>query len=88
MDDYLFKHDPKDVELANEISRHLENLDIGEFHVSVKGGHVTVSGTVDDFADKRRVTSEIHGFGGIHGITNNVRVNGESSTMVDSDSNI
>lgn len=88
MDNLTIKHDPKDVELANKIGRHLSHLNIGEFHVSVKGGHLTVTGTVEDFADKRRVTSEIHGFGGIHEITNLVQVIGESVTMVDSDSNI
>ncbi len=87
MDDHL-EHDPKDVEQANEISRHLQNLGIGDFHVSVKGGHVMVSGTVDTFADKRKITSDIQGFGGIHGVTNLIRVIGESTTMVDSDSNI
>ena len=88
MDDHRIKQDPKDVELANEISRHLMNLDIGDLHVSVKGSRLTVSGKVDSFADKRRITSEIHGFGGIHEITNLVQVIGESVTMVDSDSNI
>lgn len=82
------KPDPKDVELANEISRHLRGLDLGELHVSVKGGHLTVSGTVEAFADKRRISSEIHGFAGIHEITNLIQVIGESVTMVDSDSNI
>ena len=81
-------HDPKDIEKANEISRHLHNLDIGNLHVSVKGGHVTVSGTVENFADKRRINSEIQGFGGVHEIINLVKVTGESTTMVDSDSNI
>ena len=88
MTNRLIKRDPKDVELANEISRHLNHLGIGDFHVSVKGGHVTVSGTVDDFADKRRITSEIHGLGGILEITNLVHVIGESITPVNSDSNI
>jgi osmotically-inducible protein OsmY len=83
-----FGHDPKDVEQANEINRHLQNLDIGEIHLSVKGGHVTVSGRVENFADKRRITSEIQGFGGVREITNLVRVTGESTTMVNSDSNI
>jgi osmotically-inducible protein OsmY len=82
------QHDPKDAELANEISRRLQNLDIGDLHVSVRGGHATVSGTVDNFSDKRQVTGEIQGFGGIHEVTNLVQVIGESTTMVDSDSNI
>ena len=88
MDDHRIKPDPKDVELANEISRHLRSLDMGDIHVSVKGSHLTVSGKVDNFTDKRRITSEVHGFGGIHEITNLVQVTGESMTMVDSDSNI
>ena len=88
MEDFKIQHDPKDVELANEISRHLRYLNVGDLHVSVKSGHVTVSGQVDDYADKRRITSEIHGFGGIHEVTNLVQVTGGSTTMVGQDSNI
>src|SRR5262249_2557284 len=63
MDDFMIEQEPKDVEVANAISRHLRNLDVGELHVSVKGGHVTVTGRVEAFADKRRVTNLLHGFG-------------------------
>lgn len=88
MEDRPLQQDPKDVEVANEISRHLRYLDLGELHVSVKGGRATVSGKVESFADKRRISSEIHGFGGIHEVTNLVQVIGESTTMVGRDSNI
>ena len=87
MDEQL-EQEAKDGELAHEISRHLHNSDIGELHVSVKGGYVTVSGTVDNFSDKRTVTTEIQGFGGVRGVTNLIKVIGESVTPVDSDSNI
>ncbi|HVZ81608.1 MAG TPA: BON domain-containing protein [bacterium] len=83
-----YEQTPQDVQLASEISRHLQNLGVGELHVSVKGGHATISGSVDNFSDKRRVTGDVQGFGGIHGVTNLIRVTGESTTMVESDSNI
>ena len=66
--------DPRDVELEHEVSQHLHNLGVERYHVSVHGGHVTVSGMVDDFGDKREVTDMIRGLGGVHEVTNNIRV--------------
>ncbi len=83
-----YLHDPKDVELENVISRHLHNLQLGDLHVSVKEGHVTVSGMVDDFTTKRQITDVIRGLGGTREITNNARVTGESYTRYDSHQNI
>ena len=77
MTDELYTHDPKDVELENEISAHLRNSGMGEFHVSVRGGHATISGTADDFSTKRQITSEVRSIGGVHEVTNNVRVTGD-----------
>ena len=65
--------DPKDVELEATISRAVRELGVG-IHVIVKGGHVTVSGIVDDFETKRDILSVVRGVAGGHTITNNVRV--------------
>lgn len=65
--------DPKDVELEASVSRAVRELGLG-IHVSVRGGHVTVSGIVDDFETKRDVMSAVRGVVGGRPITNNVRV--------------
>jgi osmotically-inducible protein OsmY len=66
--------DPRDVELEHEVSQHLHNLGVERYHVSVNAGHVTVSGMVDDFGDKREVTDMIRGLGGVREVTNHIRV--------------
>ncbi len=65
--------DPKDVELEAAVSRAVRGLGLG-IHVGVKGGHVTVSGIVDDFETKRDILTVVRGVAGGHTITNNVRV--------------
>jgi osmotically-inducible protein OsmY len=65
--------DPKDVELEAAVSRAVRELGLG-IHVSVKGGHVTVSGIVDDFETKRDIMAVVRGVAGGYPITNNVRV--------------
>ena len=65
--------DPKDVELEAAISRVVRNMGVG-IHVSVRGGHVTLSGVVDDFETKREISSVVHGVGGVHDIVNSIRV--------------
>ncbi len=65
--------DPKDVELEAAISREVRSLGMG-IHVSVKAGHVTLSGAVDDFETKRGILEVVRGVAGGHPITNNVRV--------------
>lgn len=65
--------DPKDVELEATISRVVRNM--GEhIHVSSKGGHVTLSGTVDDFSAKRDIVSAAKNVSGVHEVTANIRV--------------
>lgn len=68
--------DPKDVELENNISRTVRRLGEG-IRVHVSGGHVTVSGIVDDFGTKRQISQEIQGMGGVREVTNNIRVSRE-----------
>ncbi len=65
--------DPKDVELEAAISRAVRSMGIG-IHVSARGGHVTLSGVVDDFETKRGISSMVHGVGGVREIVNNIRV--------------
>lgn len=83
-----YEHDPKDVELENEISHYLRNMREGDLRVSVRHGHVTLSGTVRDYETKREISQHMHGFGGTHDLVNNIRVIGRDQTMVDQDSNI
>lgn len=65
--------DPKDVELEQAIIREIREM--GEhMHVSVRGGHATVSGTADDFETKREIISVVQGISGVHQVTNNIRV--------------
>lgn len=65
--------DPKDVELEASVSRAVRELGVG-IHVSVRAGHVTISGIVDDFETKRDIMTVVRGIVGGHPITNNVRV--------------
>ena len=65
--------DPKDVELEAAVSRAVRQLGVG-IHVSVRSGHVTISGIVDDFETKREVSSLVHNVAGGHPISNNIRV--------------
>lgn len=65
--------DPKDVELEAAVSRAVRELGVG-LHVSVRGGHITLSGIVDDYETKRDLLAVVRGVAGGHTITNNVRV--------------
>lgn len=65
--------DPKDVELEATINRAIREMGVG-IHVSVKGGHVTVSGTADDYETKRDIIAAVRSVPGVHEITNNIRV--------------
>jgi len=65
--------DPKDVELEESISRAVRSMGF-HIHVSARGGHVTVSGTADDFESKRDIISAVRSVPGVHEVTNNIRV--------------
>ena len=65
--------DPKDVELESMISRAIRNLGVG-IHISVRGSHVTVSGTADDFETKRDIMAIVKDMSGMREVTNNIRV--------------
>lgn len=67
--------DPKDVEMEHNISRAVRSL--GKLHIHVSGGHVTVSGIVDDYGTKRQIASTIQSMGGVREVTNNIRVSQE-----------
>jgi osmotically-inducible protein OsmY len=64
---------PKDVEVEAAISRAVRNLGVG-IHVTVKSGHVSLSGIVDDFETKRDIMSVVRDVAGGYSITNNIRV--------------
>jgi osmotically-inducible protein OsmY len=68
-----FVSDPKDVELEESISRSVRGMG-SHMHVSVRGGHVTVSGTADDYETKREILSAVRSVPGVHEVTNNIRV--------------
>jgi len=68
-----FISDPKDVELEAAVSRAVRSLGLG-LHVGVRGGHITLSGIVDDYETKRDLLAVVRGVAGGHAITNNVRV--------------
>lgn len=74
MDGNPYVHDPKDVELENEISRHIHNLRLGSFRVSVRGGHVTLSGITDDFYTKRQIGEEVRSLLGGRELVNSIKV--------------
>jgi len=69
----LQESDPRDVELENAVSRAIHGM-ASSIHVSVKAGHVTVSGVVDDFSAKRELTSAVQSVAGVKTITNYVKV--------------
>jgi len=65
--------DPKDVELESLIIRRIREMG-DDIHVSVKGGHVTLTGAVDDFETKRDLDEAVREIGGVQKVTNNIRV--------------
>jgi len=65
--------DPKDVELEESISREIRRMG-AHIHVSVRGGTISISGTADDFGDKRNIYSVVKGLSGTHKVVNNIRV--------------
>lgn len=65
--------DPKDVELEASIARVIRNRGVG-IHVSVKGGAVSLSGSVEDFETKREIESLVRGVAGGFPIHNLIRV--------------
>jgi len=68
-----FVSDPKDVELEEAISRSVRDMGF-HIHVSVRGGHVTVTGTTDDFSSKRDIIAVVRSVPGVHEVSNNIRV--------------
>jgi hypothetical protein len=68
-----WKSDPKEVELESVIHREIRGLGMG-IHVAVKGNHITLSGTADDFETKRQIVSVVRGMAGVREITANIHV--------------
>ena len=65
--------DPKDVEREASLQRSLRRLGTG-MRVKIKGKTAVVSGTVENYGTKRRVTSIVQDSPGIEKVTNHVRV--------------
>ncbi len=68
-----YASDPKDVELEAVVAREIRPF-CSNAHVSARGGHVTLSGTAEDFEDKRAAFSAAQHVAGVHDVTNNIRV--------------
>ncbi|HVM32074.1 MAG TPA: BON domain-containing protein [bacterium] len=71
--DNPYASDPKDVELEAVIAREIRPF-CSNLHVSARGGHVILSGLVEDYEDKRSAMSAAQHVAGVHDITNNLRV--------------
>ncbi len=63
--------DPKDVELEALIYRQIRHMG-SHIHVQVKDGHVTLSGTAEDFEDKRDIYGVVKAIGGVGVVTNQI----------------
>jgi osmotically-inducible protein OsmY len=65
--------DPKVVELEASISRQIGGMGT-HLHVRVKDGSVTLSGSAEDFEEKRRIDTVVKGLAGGHKVVNEIRV--------------
>ena len=64
---------PKDVELEAVVAREVRPF-CSNAHVSVKGGHVTLSGVAQDYDDKRDALNAARHVAGVREVTNYIRV--------------
>ena len=65
--------DPKDVELESLIHRRIREMG-SDIRVSVKGGHVTLTGQAEDYEAKRDIDYVVKEIGGVREVTNQIRV--------------
>jgi len=64
---------PKDVELEGVIISRIRQM--GEhMHAEIKNGVVHLSGSVNEFETKREIMTLVQGIGGVHEVSNNIRV--------------
>jgi hypothetical protein len=68
-----YASDPKDVELEAVVAREVRPF-CANAHVSVRGGHVTLSGVAQDYDDKRDALNAARHVAGVHEVTNYIRV--------------
>ena len=68
-----YASDPKDVELESTVAREIRPF-CSNIHVSARSGHVTISGSVEDYEDKRAAYSAARRVAGVNEVTNNIRV--------------
>ena len=64
---------PQEVQLEALIHSRIRQMGTN-IHVLVKGGHVTVTGTADDFKTKREIDVLVRGIGGVSDLTNKLVV--------------
>jgi osmotically-inducible protein OsmY len=64
---------PNDVKLEADIYRSIHDMG-SAMHVSVDGGHVTLSGSAEDFLSKREIVSAVRSMPFVRKITNNIKV--------------
>ncbi len=65
--------DPKDVELESVISREIGKMGT-HLHVQVANGIVTITGSAEDFEEKRRIDTVVKEFAGKQQVINKIRV--------------
>jgi osmotically-inducible protein OsmY len=65
--------DPQDVELESHISREIGGMG-HHLHVQVKNGRVTLTGSTEDFQNKRQIDALVKQLAGEHQVSNQIRV--------------
>jgi osmotically-inducible protein OsmY len=65
--------DPKDVELESVVSREIGGMGT-HLHVKAANGIVTITGSAEDFEEKRRIDSVVRSLTGQQQVINKIRV--------------
>jgi osmotically-inducible protein OsmY len=65
--------DPQEVELETHISREIGGMGL-HLHVEVKAGVVTLTGSTEDFQNKRQIDALVKQLAGDHKVSNQIRV--------------
>jgi hypothetical protein len=73
MEEFKPYSDPKDVEMEALIYTRLRGMGT-HLHVKVNGGEVTLSGSAEDYEDKRKIDTAVRMVGGVRHVINQIRV--------------
>lgn len=65
--------DPRDLEMETHIYQQVRGMG-SHFHVKVKDGTATLSGTAEDFEEKRQIDTIVKRVGGVRRVVNQIRV--------------